>query len=116
MTSKIEDGSASMQPKAGKRAARGQRAPVVSAKAKVSQNASGSPKNRPVTREGSKTAQVLELLKRPVGATIKDLMKKTDWQAHTIRGFLSGIVRKKLGLTVESTRGDDGERTYSLKA
>jgi len=116
MTSKIDDGNVPKQPKAGNRAARGQRAPVVSPKAKTSKNASRSPRKRPVTREGTKTTQVRELLKQTGGATIKELMNKTDWQAHTIRGFLSGTIRKKLGLTVESTRGEHGERTYSLKA
>jgi hypothetical protein len=67
-------------------------------------------------RDGSKTARVLELLKRPSGVTAKELMKATDWQAHSVRGFLSGTVGKKMGLTVTSTKGEDGERTYSVKA
>ena len=67
------------------------------------------------TREGSKSAKVLDLLKRPDGATLKDLMKATGWQAHSVRGFLSGAVGKKMGLTVASAKGKDGERTYSVK-
>lgn len=67
-------------------------------------------------REGSKTAKVLDLLRRSKGATLKELMKATGWQAHSVRGFLSGAVGKKLGLTVASTKGEDGERTYSVKA
>lgn len=43
-------------------------------------------------------------------------MKKTGWQPHSVRGFLSGTVRKKMGLNVTSTKGDDGERNYSVKA
>ena len=43
-------------------------------------------------------------------------MKATGWQAHSVRGFLSGTVGKKLGLTVTSTKVEDGERTYSIKA
>jgi hypothetical protein len=66
-------------------------------------------------REGSKSAKVLDLLKRPAGATLKDLMKATGWQAHSVRGFLSGAVGKKMGLTVASAKGEDGERTYSIK-
>ena len=66
-------------------------------------------------REGSKAAKVLDLLKRPKGATLKELMKATGWQAHSVRGFLSGAVGKKLGLTVASIN-DNGERTYSVKA
>jgi len=67
-------------------------------------------------RDGSKAAQVLDLLKRPDGATLAELMKATAWQAHSVRGFLSGTVSKKLGMTVISTKVDDGERTYSVKA
>lgn len=67
------------------------------------------------TRDGSKSAKVLDLLKRPGGATAKELMKATGWQPHSVRGFLSGTVGKKLGLAVVSTKGEDGERTYSVK-
>ena len=66
-------------------------------------------------RQGSKTAQILELLKRPGGATLKGIMAVTGWQAHSVRGFISGTLGKKLGLAVESVKGEDGERTYSLK-
>jgi len=67
-------------------------------------------------RDGSKTAKVLDLLKRPGGATAKELMKATGWQPHSVRGFLSGTVGKKMGLAIISTKGQDGERTYSVKA
>jgi hypothetical protein len=67
-------------------------------------------------REGSKTEAILDLLKRPGGVTAKELMKATGWQPHSVRGFLSGTVGKKMGLTVVSTKGEDGERTYSVKA
>jgi hypothetical protein len=77
--------------------------------AKPAKTASGA-------RHGSKTEQVLELLKRPDGATLHDLTKVTGWQAHSVRGFLSGTVGKKMGLEVTSTKGENGERTYSLKA
>ena len=67
-------------------------------------------------REGSKTEKVLDLLKRSGGATTKELMKATGWQPHSVRGFLSGTVGKKMGLAVTSTKGEDGERSYSIKA
>ncbi len=66
-------------------------------------------------RDGSKTAKVLDLLKRPDGATLKELMKLTGWQPHSVRGFLSGTVGKKMGIAVTSTKGEDGERSYSVK-
>ena len=66
-------------------------------------------------REGSKTAKVVDLLKRPGGATAKELLKATGWQPHSVRGFLSGTLGKKMGLVVSSTKGEDGERTYAVK-
>ena len=67
-------------------------------------------------REGSKTQTILALLKRPGGATATELTKTTGWQPHSVRGFLSGTVGKKMGLAVTSTKGEDGERSYSVKA
>ena len=67
------------------------------------------------TRDGSKTAQVLELLKRSGGASLKELMKATGWQPHSVRGFLSGVLGKKMGLTVTSLKAADQERRYSIK-
>ena len=67
-------------------------------------------------RKGSKTAKVLDLLKRAGGVTLKELMKATGWQPHSVRGFLSGAVGKKMGLKVTSTKGEDGERSYSVRA
>lgn len=67
-------------------------------------------------RQGSKTAKVLDLLKRSSGATLKQIMKATGWQAHSVRGFLSGTLGKKMKLTVTSTKTEDGERSYSVKA
>jgi Protein of unknown function (DUF3489) len=85
-------------------------------KAKAHKKAPKSPKQKAgAAREGSKSAKVLDLLKRPGGATLKELMKATGWQAHSVRGFLSGAVGKKLGLTVTSAKGEDGERSYSVK-
>jgi hypothetical protein len=71
---------------------------------------------KPEARDGSKTAKILDLLKRPGGVTAKELMKATGWQPHSVRGFLSGTVRNKLGLNVTSIKGEDGERTYSVEA
>jgi hypothetical protein len=65
-------------------------------------------------REGSKKATILELLRRPKGATLTEIAKVTHWQNHSIRGFLSGTLRKKMGLTVESTKNQAGDRTYRL--
>ena len=65
-------------------------------------------------REGSKKADVLALLQREGGATLQDLMTATGWQAHSVRGFLSGTLGKKMGLTVESAKREDAVRAYSI--
>jgi hypothetical protein len=66
-------------------------------------------------RAESKGAQILALIRRPKGATLAELAKVTGWQNHSIRGFLSGTVGKKMGLAVESTKREDGGRVYSIK-
>src|SRR5258708_10538328 len=85
-------------------------------KAKAAKKAPKGAKKAGAARDGSKTAKVLGLLKRPNGVTLKELMKNTDWQAQSDRGFLSGAVGKKMGLMVTSTKSEDGVRTYSVKA
>jgi hypothetical protein len=71
-------------------------------------------KKAPSPRRGSKTAKVLALLKRSSGASLQQLQKATDWQAHSVRGFLSGTLKKNMGLRIDSAKGNDGERTYRL--
>jgi hypothetical protein len=66
--------------------------------------AAGEPSPKPTPRAGTKQAQMIELLKRPEGATVEQIAAATGWQHHTIRGAISGALKKKLGLTVEATR------------
>jgi hypothetical protein len=65
-------------------------------------------------REFSKKAIVIDMLRAKGGATMAAIAKATDWQKHTIRGFISGTLSKKMGLAIESTKNDAGERTYKL--
>ena len=67
------------------------------------------------TREGSKTATVLALLRRKGGVTSAELIEATGWQPHTVRAFLAAVVRKKLGLRLASEK-TDGERVYRIVA
>jgi hypothetical protein len=62
----------------------------------------------------SKQARVLDLLRRGDGVSLGELIATTGWQAHSVRGFLSGTVKKKLGLTVISEKDVDGERRYRI--
>ena len=94
--------------KSGKHATPAKRGAKGATRAKAPEKATGA-------RQGSKTEKVLDLLKRPGGATTKELIKATGWQPHSVRGFLSGTVGKKMGLPVTSTKGEDGERSYSVK-
>jgi hypothetical protein len=67
-------------------------------------------------RENSKTAVVLALLRREGGTTLAELMSATGWQKHSVRGFLSGTIGKKMGLTLVSLKAEDGQRTNSIQA
>jgi hypothetical protein len=82
--------------------------------------AAGKPRrtqNKAATgRENSKSSQVIGLLKRAKGATLAELMETTDWQAHSVRGFISACVGKRMGLTVESSRREDGARFYKISS
>jgi hypothetical protein len=65
-------------------------------------------------RPNSKIANVVEMMRKPGGVTLKAIMDATDWQAHSVRGAISGAIKKKLGLKVVSEmRGE--ERTYRIE-
>jgi hypothetical protein len=64
--------------------------------------------------KGTKTEKVLALLREPTGATLASLMRATHWQAHSVRGFISGQLGKRTGLRVKSFRRD-GDRVYRLR-
>ena len=66
------------------------------------------------TRDNSKQAQVIAMLKRPEGATIAQVCAATGWQQHTVRGTFAGAFKKKLGLTLASDKPQGGERVYRI--
>jgi hypothetical protein len=74
------------------------------AEAKSTKPEKAGPGKKPTPRAGTKQAQLIEMLKRPEGATVEQIAAATGWQHHTIRGAISGALKKKLGLTVEATR------------
>lgn len=70
----------------------------------------GSQHEAPVTKH----ERILALLSRPDGATIEDMMDATDWQQHSVRGFLSGTVKKTLSLALTSSKADGEMRRYKI--
>jgi len=66
------------------------------------------------TRPETKHTRILAMLRTPAGATIAAIMTATEWQQHSVRGFLAGVVRKKLGLNLVSEQTDKG-RVYRIK-
>ena len=70
--------------------------------------------SKTTTRPATKHARIIAMLRAPAGATVAALMTATDWQQHSVRGFLAGVVRKKLRLNLVSEQNDKG-RVYRIK-
>jgi Protein of unknown function (DUF3489) len=75
---------------------------------------SQSKHKQPRTRPGSKQAKLIEMLKRPNGATVEEIVKKFEWQPHTVRGAIAGALKKKLGLKVTSEKVERRGRAYRI--
>lgn len=69
----------------------------------------------PRSRENSKQAQVIAMLRRPEGATIQQICDATQWQAHTVRGTFAGAFKKKLNLAITSDKAEGGVRVYRIQ-
>lgn len=69
---------------------------------------------QPKTREGTKQAAMIAMLRRPEGATLEELVTTTGWRSHTIRGAMAGALKKKLGLTIVSEKIDSRGRCYKI--
>ncbi len=65
-------------------------------------------------RGDTKQAKVIAMLKRPAGATVEQIVKATDWQPHTVRGFFAGALKKRLEIKVTSAKAEDGKRVYRI--
>jgi len=100
------------------KAAQGARkaAKVAPAKAKASKAAKPAKKAATATapRESSKKEIVISMMSRKAGATLDEIIAETGWARHTVRGFVSGMVVKKLDMKVESAKNADGQRTYRV--
>ena len=80
----------------------------------ASSKRAGPASSRPAARFDTKHARIIAMLRKPAGTTIAAIMAATDWQQHSVRGFLAGVVRKKLGLNLVSDQTDKG-RVYRVK-
>jgi hypothetical protein len=72
-------------------------------------------KSNKQTAAATKSQKIIDLLKRANGASMAELTKATSWQDHSVRGFMSGTLKKKLGLEIISTREADKDRRYFIK-
>ena len=68
----------------------------------------------PIQRKGTKQAQMIAMLSAPGGATIEEIVTATGWLSHTVRGSMSGALKKKLGLTITSEKVDGRGRCYHI--
>jgi hypothetical protein len=75
-----------------------------------------TPVDQPQAGRSTKQERMLTLLSRPEGASIEEMMQATNWQQHSVRGFLAGTVKKKLGFSLSSAKTADGVRRYHVKA
>ena len=80
----------------------------------VSRKRSAAASSRSTAGPDTKHARIIAMLRTPAGATIAAIMTATDWQQHSVRGFLAVVVRKKLGLNLVSEQMDKG-RVYRIK-
>ncbi len=71
--------------------------------------------DKPKVERVTKQERVLTLLNQPAGASIAEMMRATDWQQHSVRGFLAGTVKKKLGFPLTSVKPNDGVRRYRIE-
>jgi len=103
-------------PKGQKKAKGGKAQPAAPKKDSKAGKMAAKPaaKEASAPRPESKGAKILELIGRPKGASLSEIRKATDWQAHSVRGFLS-TAGKKHGLKIESTNTEAGDRVYSIK-
>ncbi|WP_419835377.1 DUF3489 domain-containing protein [Endozoicomonas atrinae] len=75
-----------------------------------------APKSKGKIRTGTKLYTVIELLARPEGVAIEEIMQQTGWQKHTVRGTFAGALKKRLGLTIESEKPEGQDRIYRITA
>lgn len=99
----------------GRKTAKGAKGKAAAPKkqAKASKKTAKPERNASAPRAESKGAKILEMIGRAKGSTLAEIMKATEWQAHSVRGFIS-TAGKKQGIKIESAKSETGERTYKI--
>lgn len=90
----------------------GQKIVLVETEEEALPSAAGAKERK--TREGTKQAFLIEMLKRPAGATLDEIVTATGWQSHTARGAMAGALKKKLGLNITSEKDESRGRVYRI--
>ena len=111
----IDDAGKEKSSQAAANMPRQRKTAAVKARSKARKASPGGSKQRP-TPSQSKQDAVIQMLRRKSGVTIEDIIAKTGWQPHSVRGFFSGLVKKKLKLPLVSDVGKDGVRRYHIAA
>lgn len=70
--------------------------------------------DKPATRTGTKQARMIELMRRPQGASIDEIVAETGWLPHTVRGTMTNALKKRLGLTLTSEKTEGEPRRYRI--
>lgn len=114
-TTKASQKKAAPKAKTGAKTAAAKTSPASRKETPAKQAKPAAKPRKPEARDGSKKSAVIEMLRRKEGVTAAEIAKITKWQPHTIRGFISGMISKKMKLAVESVRNEQGERVYRVK-
>ena len=102
------------QKKGAPKAKKSAKAPAPKKQAKASKKATAkSERKATAPRAESKGAKILDMIRRAKGATLAEIMKATDWQAHSVRGFIS-TAAKKHKVNIESSKNEAGDRVYKI--
>ena len=114
MTKKSRPATGTTADRKPRQAAQGRTRAPKADKAPDTAEAAPDATSAPRTREGSKQAKLIEMLRKPDGATVQEIVDAFKWQAHTVRGAIAGALKKKLGLKVDSEKVEGRGRVYRI--
>jgi hypothetical protein len=113
MNTSTIDAEKTTTPAPGAEQAKGKRKPAKKVKAAKKAGPTKKAPGKPKADRANKKGEVIAMMKRAKGATLAEIMAATEWQAHTVRGFVS-ILGSKGGLKIESSKNEAGDRLYRI--